>query len=81
MIDFDLEQCPFCGEYPILYCDCTNWKGDIDFETAKKYPSYHLIVNHKDGCYFRYINGTNRNSEASASYWKILVDSWNRRNK
>lgn len=78
----ELKPCPFCGIYPNLVCDITDW---MDRPVYKAYNNgyrpivYHLYAEHKHGCFITSMNGTNDNGEMTSTNYKHLLDVWNRR--
>lgn len=81
-MNIDLKPCPFCGVYPVLYCDITDWQGHPVFKPYKsgyRPISYWLKANHTSKCFIREMNGTNGEGAIVASNWQYLVEAWNRR--
>ena len=74
-----IKPCPFCGEYPVLKQSLSDWQGKFDVDWARKYPEFHFHVLHKEGCFFRLLNGMNRDSETTSSNWQYSVYCWNER--
>ena len=78
----ELKPCPFCGAYPTLYCDLTDWKGKPVYKpspTGYRPINYWLKAKHRKGCYIRMMNGTNEDGASCSSNWVNLVDTWNNR--
>ena len=78
----ELKPCPFCGVYPTLICDITDWKGEPVYapnEKGYRPTSYFLKAQHKDGCFIRHMNGMNSEGRIDAFNWQCLVEFWNRR--
>ncbi len=78
----ELKPCPFCGAYPTLYCDLTDWRGKPVYApspTGYRPINYWLKAHHKRGCFIRQMNGMNEDGEMCASNWECLVETWNNR--
>ena len=78
----ELKPCPFCGVYPTLICDITDWKGQPVYEPNKngyRPIAYELKANHRRGCFITGMDGMNTNGRMSAFNWQCLVEAWNRR--
>ena len=68
----ELKPCPFCGVTPTLVWE--PWK-----EISDKSGAYVLEANHKQGCFIRAMNGTNKTGRMTAFNKKCLEEAWNRR--
>ncbi len=77
-----VKPCPFCGVYPTLVCDLTDWmyrpvyKADSN---GYRPITYHLYARHKRNCFIISMNGTNENGEMTSTSWKRLLETWNNR--
>ena len=80
----ELKPCPFCGVYPTLYCDITDWRGRpmyAPYPNGYRPISYVLKAEHKSECFIRHMNGTNEEGRIDSFNWQILIECWNRRAK
>ena len=78
----ELKPCPFCGAYPSLECDLTNWRGKPQYEpypSGYRPTSYTLKADHRKGCFICKMDGMNEEGRMSASNWECIVEAWNRR--
>lgn len=78
----DLKPCPFCGAYPRLYCDITDWKGKPVYKpnpNGYRPTMYVLKSSHKIGCFIRHMDGTNEDGRMTACNATVLIEKWNRR--
>lgn len=77
-----LLPCPFCGVYPRLYCDLTDWKNQPVYkpnENGYRPIAYVIRAEHNKNCFIRRMNGMNEDGRMDAFNWECLVDAWNRR--
>ena len=68
----ELKPCPYCGVTPKIRWE--QWR-----EISETSGAYVLDANHRYGCFFRSMNGTNYCGRMSAFNEKCLVEAWNRR--
>lgn len=68
----NLKPCPFCGAVPTIKWEA--WK-----EISPTCGIWVLEAEHRNGCYIRFMNGTNSTGQACGTNKQRLADAWNKR--